>query len=116
MPRLPDLRTPAGPLRFPDGSGVHESVASGEIYRVASPRCTSAWSCSAQLLTRYSWKQRFQILYLGWTLDFMRGSWPIEPSGSEGPPIRAILLDHSCTNADQREIERLWPIIAMDEA
>ena len=44
------------------------------------------------------------VLYLGWTLDFMRGSWPIEPSDSQGQPIRAILLNHSCTNAAPQSV------------
>lgn len=40
---------------------------------MTSPRCTRAWSYSAQLLTRYL------VLYLGWALDFMRGPWSIRP-------------------------------------
>ena len=81
------------PPRPPDGAGFQSSIASSEIHRVTSPRCTSAWSYSAQLLTRYF------VLYLGWTLDFMRGSWPIKPVSGQDQYRRAILPWESCTNA-----------------
>ena len=69
------------------------SAASGENQSVMSPRCTSARSYSAQLLTRYF------VLYLGWTLEFMLRMWPIGPKGPPRPGQLANFLYDSCTNA-----------------
>ena len=69
------------------------SAASGENQSVMSPRCTSARSYSAQLLTRYF------VLYLGWTLEFMLRMWPIGPKGPPRSRQLAHFLYDSCTNA-----------------
>jgi hypothetical protein len=53
-----------GAPRRPDGFAVHAWIASGEIHMVMSPRWTSAWSYSAQLVTPYSG------LYFGCTREF----------------------------------------------
>ena len=86
------------------------SAASGENQSVMSPRCTSARSYSAQLLTRYF------VLYLGWTLEFMLRMWPIGPKGPPRPGQFANFLYDSCTNAnfpdlwkwfdERREVEK----------
>ncbi len=61
-----------GAPRRPDALAVQRVIASGVIQSAMSPRLMRAWSCSAQLVTRYF------VLYLGWTLEFMPrpfGSW-----------------------------------------
>ena len=88
----------SGPLA-PDGPGVQESAASGANQGVMSPRCTSARSYSAQLLTWYF------VLYLGWTLDTRRlrllllRMWRIGPKGLPRSGQLANFLYDSCTNA-----------------
>ncbi len=54
------------------GCRFQEEIASPEIQRVTFPRCTSARSYWARLLTRYA------VLYLGWILDLIPGAWPID--------------------------------------
>jgi hypothetical protein len=58
-----------------------------------SPRCTSARSYSAPLLTRYF------VLYLGWTLEFMLRRWPIGQKGPTRSDEPANLLYDSCSHA-----------------
>jgi hypothetical protein len=94
--RLPDRRTSVGRLVFPEAPGVQESAASGEIQRVMSPRCTSARSYSAPLLTRYF------VLYLGWTLECMLRRWPIGQQGPTRSEESANFLYDSCTHARLR--------------
>ena len=74
-----ELLLPASCL--PDGSAFQAPVASVEIHRVMSPRCTRARSYSAQLLTRYF------VLYLRCTLDFIPESWPNSPSVTNWPSV-----------------------------